>query len=269
MSGPPKDVAPNELLQMLLQRPRPSEVVSFPPFDKPDKPGKIRIQVLTKDQHDRARLVAHKQLKASAHKYGITSLDSKDMLSEAVQGVLQDLAACEVLAMACRTVQPMPGQGEDDPLVHYAAIFADGEQVGKTLTADEVAVLFSAYNIVQHKCGPHEAICGDDDVSLWVRRLVEGAADNPFLRLSSAQWAELLTTFAGRLYKLAGILASQWETLPESLRSDLQTYCLDTSSSGQPVESPYVSQLADAGELSMEEAMRFAALQLRSQQNEE
>lgn len=264
MAGPPTDVAPNELLQLLLQRPRPSAVVSFPPFDKPGKPGRIRIEVLTKDQHDRARLVAHRSLKTSAAKYGITTLDTKDMLSEAVQGVLSDLAACEVLAMACRTVDPMPGHSEDDPLVRYGAIFADGEQVGKTLTADEVALLFGHYNIVQHKCGPHEGLVTPDDVNLWVRRLVEGAEENPFLRLSSPQWAELLTALAGKLYDLSTLLTSMWSDLPESLRSALRTYCLDTGLSGEPVAEPLVSELP-AGDVSFEDARRFATQKLRKQ----
>ncbi len=262
MPGPPTDISPNELFQLLKQRPRPSEVVAFPALDKPDKKGQIRIQVLTKDQHDKARLVARKRLKADAQRYGV-SLDPRDENSEAVRNVESDLAACEVLAMACRTVKALPGQGEDDPSTQFGGVFTDGTEVGSTLTADEVAYLFSAYSIVQHKMGPHEAICTDEDIDKWIRRLVEGADTLPFLLLSSPQWAELLTKFAERLYKLAGILDSQRESLPDSLRSELKTYFLDITSSGSPAESTSDAPMLPEGEVSMDQAMRLANLKFR------
>jgi len=90
-----------------------------------------------------------------------------------------------------------------------------------------------------------------------VRRLKEGAADHAFLRLSSPQWAELLTLMAARLYDLSGTLISQWQSLPESLRSALQMYCLDTGSSGEPVETSYEAALPSS-EISFEQALRFA-----------
>lgn len=262
MSKPPEDVSSNELLQMLLQRPRPSEVVDFPAFDKPNKKGRIRIQVLTKDQHDKARMMARKRLKESAQTFGI-SLDIRDENSAAVQGVEGDLAACEVLAMAAHTENALPGQDDGAPLVRYGRIFTDGTEVGKVLTADEVAYLFAAYNIVQHKMGPHEAICSDEDVSMWVRRLVEGADTVPFLRLAAPQWAELLTKFATRLHELSGILESQWESLPDSLKSVLRTFCLGTTSSGEPAASTSSDPALPAGDMSMDQAMRLANLRLR------
>lgn len=262
MPAPPEDVSSNELFQTLLSRPRPSVITPFPPFDKPGKPGQIRIQVLAKNDHDRARFMARKRLKANASQFGVT-LDSKDELSDAIRGVESDLAACEVLAMACLSVTPIPGHSEDDASVKYARVFADGEQVGKTLTADEVALLFSAYNIAQHKFGPHEDICSPEDVNMWVRRLVEGAEQNFFLRLSSPQWAELLTGLAQKLHGLSDLLTSQWESLPESWQSALKTYCLDTGSAGEPVVSSYESPLANEAEVSFEQAMRLTNEKLR------
>ncbi len=263
MPAPPADVAPNELISLLINRPRPSEVVEFPAFDKPGKPGKIRIQVLSKDQHDKARFVARKRLKEDAQKYNL-KLDFSDERSEAISGVEGDLSACEVLAMACRTVTALPGKSEDDPLVQYGGVFTNGSEVGSTLTADEVAYLFSAYNLVQHRMGPNEVICSEEDIDKWILRLVEGAAQNPFLRLSAPQWAELLTKFAGRLYKLSGILVSQWGSLPDSLKSELLTFCLATTLSGQPAESSSESlpALGD-GEISMDQAMRFSRQHIR------
>lgn len=259
MPGPPEDVSASDLFQQLLKRPRPSELVEFSALDKPGKKGQIRIQVLAKDDHDRARFAAHALLKKTAAKYGLPNLTPEDMASDAIGGVASDLSACEVLALACLSPDPMPGHTEDDEHVRYRRIFADGEAVGKTLTPDEVLYLFSAYNMTQFKYGPHEAVCLPEDINAWVRRLVEGAAQNPFLRLSSAQWAQMLTAMARRLYDLSVLLESQWQSLPESLRSDLATYCLGISSSGEPAESFSDPVLPGArGEVTFEQALRLA-----------
>jgi hypothetical protein len=260
MSGPPKDVAPGELFQRLLDRPRPSELVKFPGLDRAGARGEIRMQVLTKSDHDRARLVSHGAVKKNAARYGLSNLTPQDMASEAVQGVISDLAACEVLAMACTQTETFAGSDGEAEQVRYPLIFPDGEAVGKTLTADEVAYLFSAYTMVQHKYGPHEAICLPEDVNAWVRRLVEGAAENPFLRLSSPQWAELLTSLASKLYTLSGVLESQWSSLPDSLKSDLETYCLGTGSAGEPADSgsPTATLPGPGNDISFEQALRFA-----------
>lgn len=260
---PPKDVEPSELFQRLLERPRPAEVVPFPGLDWAGSRGEVRIQVLAKEEHDRARLAAQHLVKKQAQKYGLPALTAADMNEEAVKGVVADLAACEVLAMACTQTKPFVGsQTEDNPKVNYPRIWADGEAVGRTLSADEVAFLFAAYTMVQHKFGPHEALLGtEDDINAWVKRLALGAADYPFLRLSSPQWVELLMGFATRLLDLSGVLESQWESLPQSLKSELQTYCLGTgSASEQPENAPQTgTELpGPGGEISFEQALRVA-----------
>jgi hypothetical protein len=270
MPGPPADIPPNELFQILLERPRPGEEVPFPGLDLPGARGKLRIQVLAREQHDRARLVAQQKLKDNVARYGLKPLTAGDMNTAAVEGVLGDLSACEVLAMACTGVNPIGGSAEEDPTVRYPRVFADGDAVGKTLSADEVAYLFSAYTIVQHKYGPHEAICLPEDVNTWVKRLVEGAEAYPYLRLSSPQWGELITAFATKLHALSGILESQWSSLPESLRSELQTYCLEPGSAGeQPALSQEEPELPGPGnEISFEQALRFANLKFKKLDSE-
>jgi hypothetical protein len=269
--GPPSDVPANELFLRLLDRPRPGEEVPFPGLDLPGARGKLRIQVLHSHQHTRARLIAQNAVKKQAARYGLPPLTELDMQGAAVKGAVSDLAACEVLAMACTGINPISGSDTESANVRYPVIFADGEAVSKTLSADEVAYLFAAYTIVQNKFGPNEAICLPEDVNAWVRRLVEGAEDYPFLRLSSPQWAELLTALASKLYTLNGILESQWESLPESLRSELQTYLLGTGSAGEPASHSSAEGVDLPGpgqELSMEQAMRLANLKLKPQQDE-
>jgi hypothetical protein len=258
---PPADVPANELFLRLLERPRPAETVDFPGLDAPGARGKIRIQVLRKEEHDRARLVSIQRLKDSARDFGISALTPDDMRDEAVRGVISDLSACEVLAMSCTTTAPMSGEDATDADAKYGRVFPDGKAVGKTLTPDEVRYLFSAYHLLQQKYGPNESLCLPEDINLWIRRLVEGAEQYPFLRLSSLQWGELLTALAKKLYTLSDLLISKWETLPESWKSELQTYCLDTGSSGVPAESSIETELPQ-GDISFEQAMRFANLKL-------
>ncbi len=243
MSGPPTDISANELFLRLTERPRPSKVIPFPALDDASMgiPGEIRIQVLRKEDHDRARLMAHQRLKTSAGRYGLGVLEVKDMASPVVQEVLADLAGCEILALACMTPK---SQSDDADKPKYVRVFPDGDAVSKVLSADEIAVLFSAYLQVQHDFGPYEPlIAGEEDVSAWIRRLVEGADTLPFLRLSSPQWAELLNSLALRLYTLSDTLTSQWSSLPESSQLSLAKYCMVTTSSGEPAVSTTEPQL--------------------------
>lgn len=260
MAGPPDNIPPSETFQRLLERPRPGEIVPFPGLDEPGARGELRIEVLKNEEHHRARLIARDRLKKNAKRYGITSLTEQDMQSDAVRGVEADLAACEVLAMACKQVKPFTGEDEDRERVNYPRVFADGEAVAQVLTSDEVAYLYSALTIIQSKYGPNEATCLPEDVNAWVRRLVEGAADYPFLRLSSPQWAELLTALARKLYDLSSLLESQLSELPESLRSDLETYCLGTGSAGEPAEYSSAALPGPGAELSFEQALRMTNL---------
>jgi hypothetical protein len=269
MAAPPKDVPPNELFLRLLERPRPSEEVPFQGLDTPGAKGRLRCQVLAKEDNDRARLNAHQLLKKNAARYGITSLTEADLRDEAIRGVISDLAACEVIAMAYTTTTPTPGSSKDDERCQYDRVFPDGEAVGKALTADEVRYLFSAYQIIQAKYGPNEAVCLPEDLDLWIKRLVEGADANFFLRLDSHQYAQLLTLMAAKLYGLSEYLTAQSSELPDSLKSDLATYFLDTGSVGSPPGDTSANSLdprLPEGEISFEQAVRFANLKLRKEE---
>jgi hypothetical protein len=160
--GPPKKVDASELFLKLMEAPRPSEVVDFPRLDRDGKPlFQIRIQVLRMDEHDQARIIAQQKLKARR-------IANEDLNSAAIKEVLGDAVAKELIAMACLTVDPM--EGSDPPV--YGRVFRDGEDVGK-LSADEVLVLFNAYQLVQHKYGPFErTITGPDQAPRGGRRRV-------------------------------------------------------------------------------------------------
>lgn len=235
--GPPTDVSPQELWAKLSEQ-RPAEVIDFPRKDFKGKPiARVRIQVLTMADHNTARMRGHAELKKSAASvFGLGKLDPQDMQSPAVNEVLGDLIAHEVLCLACTKATPEPGTEHDRPF--YTQLFKDAEQLRNSLTADEVAILFNAYMLTQAKYGPFErSVTTTEDGNAWVKRLAEGADAYPLLHLSLPQLAELTLWSLGRLFSLSRILESQRSNLPPTLTSSLESYFLGTSTSGEQLDT--------------------------------
>jgi hypothetical protein len=229
MAMPPADVSASELFRKLQERPRPSEVVPSPCKDGEGKPiGEFRIQVLTQEQHDEARERAFDYL---TRKRGIKR---EDLSSELLRQEQADAAAKEILALACLTVDPLPNTSP----VRYARVFADGQSIARTLTADEIGVLFAAYEMVQRRFGPYEgSIESDEELSAWIKRLGEGASAHAFLALDWHALISLCMSLAHRAYLLSVALDSQWESLPDSLRSTLEICSMGIGYYGeQPAE---------------------------------
>lgn len=261
MANPPTDIEPSELFLKLCE-PRPSEEVDFPRKDRLGNPvGKIRIRVLTMEDHNRARITAQQALKRSVAGFGIQALDKSDMDSPAVREVLGDLVAHEILCMACLNHKPSFEETDDRPAV-YGRVFNTPEDLRRVLTADETLTLFRAYQLVQHKWGPFELTTGDDaEVDAWVKRLEEGARLFPLLALSLPQLHELTSSLAARISSLSRILGSHWESLPPSLASLLEPYCLGTGSYGELAESSTQESTASSPEdvlVTIEQAAAWA-----------
>ena len=228
MAGPHPDVSPSELFLKLLE-PQPSEVVDFPRRDAMGRPvAQVRVQVLSQEDHDSARLEAHRKMKAKG-------FDRDDLAGHTVQEVLGDAVARELLQKACVSVQG--ADFEDGKPARYAHVFQNADQLNK-LRPDEIAVLFSAYLLVQAKFGPYEKFVGSpDDVSRWIKRLEEGGSEFPLLQLQLPHLAELAFLLAQRAYLLSHILDSQWSSLPDSCKSLLAGCSLGTGFFGEPAET--------------------------------
>lgn len=224
MPGPPDDVEPGELFKKLMERPAPSDVIEFPRKDSRGKAvGNVRIQVLSMGDHDAARLDANEKLKKKVSK--------EDRGLPTVEAVAGDLVARELLAKACRVEED---RGEPDK-PFYPRVFPNAESISDVLTADEVAVLFAAYIQIQHKWGPFEkTVQTEEELSQWIKRLVEGAREFPLSRISSVHWAELVFLLARRAYTLSATLECLFESLPTSLKSRLGPYNLGTGYFGTP-----------------------------------
>lgn len=223
---PPKDVPASELFTKLLECPRPSEVFDFPRKDELGIPlGKIRMQVLTSPEHDRAREAAHAALKKKG--YSIEELSAPT-----IKEVLGDAVAKEIIAMTSLTERNYGT--EEKP--SYGRIFRTALDLD-VLTSDEILVLWNSYQLVQYKYGPIERNLDQDDFNAWIRRLGEGGAEFPLLRLALPQLVMLAQSLGERLCTLYRILESQREALPTSLASQLAAFSTDTGWFGTPADS--------------------------------
>lgn len=226
MAHPPTDIAPEDLFRILSTPPRPSEVVDFPRHDR--KTGlpvaKIRISVLDLDQHDQARIDADLWLKSRL---------SKELADgRGVAEVLNDRVAREILSQACLSVNPIGGEGSENP--SYARIFPRADDLGRLLP-DELETLWMTQRMIQTRYGPFErSFESDEEITAWMRRLVEGASKLP---LGQAGWHLLVAlnmSLAERAYTLSAILNSgQCSNLPPTLVARLTAWGIGTGSFGK------------------------------------
>lgn len=228
MAGPPKDIPASELFIRLCEIPRPSEVVDFPRKD-PDtgKPvGRIRIQVLTMMQHDEARIKAFRKLRKEQ------DLTPQDLESSLLKEVYGDRVAREILAMCCLREEPIQGTAEAGRPM-YARVFPKTDDLDG-LSADELTVLFSCYEITQHRYGPHSgSVATDEEVTAWIERLAEGASAYPLAGQSWHQLADLCISLAARAYGLSAHLGSLSESLPATLDALPASWGIGTGSFGK------------------------------------
>ena len=235
---PPADEQPSSLFSKLLEMPRPTEVIDFPRNDEQGNPvARVRVQVLTSVEHDQARKLAYAALKKEGY-------DAADLSSPAIREVLGDAIAKELIAMACLSEQDYGDPGK--PL--YKREFRNSADLNKVgIRADELAVLFSAYEMTQNKYGPFERNLSAADVDAWIARLGEGAAEFPLLRLALPQLVLLAQSLGERLFTLYRTLASQRGKLPSSLESLLPDSFTDIGSAGSPADEsdPTTSERSD------------------------
>jgi hypothetical protein len=242
MAAPPDDISAAELY-LKLSESKPSEV-----FDFPNAKGirtalrRVRIQVLSMKEHEQARVMAHRRLK-EAYK-----LKEEDMTGITMREVAGDAVARELLAIACRYEKPMHGTEDNADGPSYPRMFRDAEHVGQ-LTANEVLVLFNAYLLTQEKYGPFErGINSQEDVDKWIKRIEEGGSEFPLLSLSLPQLVQLTSLLGGRVSSLYRILATQWGSLPDSLRSALQSFSEGILSFGSAPEDTIETGLESSPE---------------------
>jgi hypothetical protein len=220
---PPTNVPASELFLKLLE-PEPSEEIDFPRYNADGTPvGRLRVRVLAQEDHDRARLKGEAAILANGK-------TREDLTNPATREVVADAIAREVLAVACLTAEELTKDEKGHPV--YGRVFRNAEDLLK-IRPDELAVLFSAYQMVQAKYGPFESTVTEDDVTAWIKRLEAGASALPFAQVPSHRLPELAMSLAHRAYTLSAILDGLWSSLPDTSRSRLTEYGLGTGSFGE------------------------------------
>lgn len=225
MPGPPLDVPADELFRELCATPSPNQVFDYP---RRGVKKKVRIFVLDVDEHQAARLSAHKHLKDK--KYSARELDGVNM-----REIYGDLVARFLLTRAVRAEKPIPGSEQRDQGAEYAMMFPDLEafKLAK-VTSDEITVLFTMYQTTQTKFGPYEyTIENEHQLTAWIDRLVLGASSAPLARCDWRALVESNMLLARRAFILSAALESQRSTLPPTLVSTLDALALGTCSYGE------------------------------------
>ena len=221
--NPPEDVPAGTLFQKLQESPAPSEVVDFPRKGADGKPiGKCRIFALGMEDHHECRFEAREWVRSKINA-GDKRLNAAD--DELLREVYGDATARFLLQKAVREVEPTGGSADMDCGPQYAFVFMRPEDLDKVLRAPELETLFQAYELIQHKYGPFQNnINSDDEITAWVTRLTEGAADFPLMRCDWLVLADLCKSLAQRTYCLSAVLESQRSSLPNTTASALERW---------------------------------------------
>lgn len=225
MANPPEDVEPLDLFRKLQETPAPSELFDYP---RRGVDVQVRIFCLGIDDHQRARELAINKLKKRGY-------DAADRDSINMREVYGDMVARELLSMAVRSAEPIHGSEATPQGLQYARPFPTAEHFGQAhVTSDEVAVLFTMWQMVQTKYGPYEwNIENEHQLSRWVEKLVLGASAAPLARCDWQALVESTILLARRAWLLSAALESQRSTLPDTLVSTLDALGMDTSSFGE------------------------------------
>lgn len=188
--GPPKDIAPNDLVRRLGDTRRPSEVLPFVRRDDDGNPlFSYRMLVLTVDELDIARANADQYTRGKlGEQLQISDEQANRVRAETWEMIFKDALIVEVLFASMRQ--------SDDASKH---IWDAPSQLRRLLTTDELAGLFDAYQSVQFRLGPMWRLLTEEEVDSWIEKLTAGAGYYPFVGLGQGQLVQLATSMAYRL----------------------------------------------------------------------
>lgn len=180
---PPDNVSPGALLQRLLDSPRPSETVPFPRKDEDGDPlFDLKVWVLTSKEHSDCCAKAE-TFTAKLFKADTPTLRQ----SQGWKEVYEDAKICEVLAAACRNPEDL-----------MQPVFRTADDIRNNMGTDEIAMLFSAYQYVQHRFGPSFVELTNEDLDVWIEKLTAGVSVYPLLGCPPGMLVTLALSLAYR-----------------------------------------------------------------------
>jgi hypothetical protein len=184
---PPDNLSPAQLFVELSRMPRPYKIVPFP-RKKPgtDEPvGYVALVPLDQAETLQATFAAELTIREKLP-------NAKDGESRGYDIAFGDACAVEQLLRACR-----------EPSDVTKPVFPSASAV-RTLTADEIAVLFQSYLDARAEVGPIYSAMTDVEAEAWIDRLVVGGKEvgDALSFFSSAATRLLLRTGVDRIRKL-------------------------------------------------------------------
>lgn len=184
---PPKDVEPSVLFAKLTATPRPYRVVDLPRknHETGEPVSQVAMVVLTQEEMINAASEAEK---LARKKLG-EGLPKKEEYSLGYDDVYQNIAACEVLFRACRSVEDITKKAFKTP-----------HEIMQSLSNDEIAVLHHHYLTVKYELGPIVAEMSVEEMETWIRVLGEGGSTFPLDTLSWGVLRTLVVSMAKRLH---------------------------------------------------------------------
>lgn len=200
MSEEEQPLTPSEVWSAIIALPWPSRTVPFP-RNKPDGTpvGELAIKVLTQEEQMACA--------ANADRFAKKLLKETPKTDEASLGyedVYKNAAACEVLFRCCR-------QKDDVKRPLFPAVDA----IRRNLSADEIGVLMNHYFSVRYELGPIVAKMTEEEMDLWVKKLIEGGSKFPLDSLSSEAANQLLLFLGSHRYSSLTATSSPGSPLPE------------------------------------------------------
>lgn len=256
MSEPPRHLSDEELVSALATRPRPSRIVDFPGLEN----GRVRIMVPVMRDHQEARSLAEATVRKEL-KYRLNREPTADDLSSHVsQQLIGDETAMELMSRCCWSVEPIGGGGEDGRPPVYKRLFADAAWLRNNLDADQIAILFTEWQLVVRECGPRYSTLSESDLDLWIERLKAGAWTlGPLAFMDSLDLAELCLSACKEISELRSSGSPTPESpsgnSPSSSESTSDSSPTGTTSFGGPAgnSAPGTSDL-----ISLDEATAIA-----------
>lgn len=182
---PPKDIAPSELVRRLTERPRPHKVLPWIRKDpETDEPlASFALTVLTQEELDDCRANAARHTEAK-----IGKLDDGKVNQEAWRELYDSARAVEMVFASCRKPDDLS-----------ATLFDAPSQIRRLLTADEVVLLFNAYDNYQRETGPLFKELSGEEIDTWIDVLTKGAEHYPFELLPPGAAIQLLLSLANEV----------------------------------------------------------------------
>lgn len=185
---PPKDANASELFILLSSEARQHRIIDLP-RKRPDgtSVGQVAMVALTQEEN----IIAAAEAERKARKLLKDDIAKKDEVASGYLDAYNNLAAVEVLFLACKR--------HDDPKRNA---FSTPHEISKVFSTDEVGVLYHNYLTVKNELGPIVSTMTEDEFEAWVKLLAEGASAVPLDVLSWASLTTLVRTMASRLHEL-------------------------------------------------------------------